>query len=127
MSHAPSAAPIAAPRLAPGRRFSLSMMMFLEYAIWGAWFVVLNIYLEKNLGFSGTQVGSIYGTMALGTIFAPLFVGQIADRYFSSEKLMGWLHLAGAVLLVAWAECAKLNLPIAVFGLEVTTFHVMYV
>jgi nucleoside transporter len=127
MSHAPTAAPLAAPRLAPGRRFSLSMMMFLEYAIWGAWFVVLNIYLEKNLGFSGTQVGSIYGTMALGTIFAPLFVGQIADRYFSSEKLMGWLHLAGAVLLVAWAECAKLNLPIAVFGLEVTTFHVMYV
>lgn len=144
MSHAPTAAPIAAPRLAPGRRFSLSMMMFLEYAIWGAWFVVLNIYLEKNLGFSGIQVGSIYGTMALGTIFAPLFVGQIADRYFSSEKLMGWLHLAGAGLLLAWAECAtvcaklmpvpppgpegvKLEPHISVFGLEVTTFHVMYV
>jgi MFS family permease len=103
MSHAPTAAPIAAPRLAPGRRFSLSMMMFLEFAVWGAWFVVLGVYLQKGLKFDGLQIGSIYGTMALGTIFAPLFIGQIADRYFSSEKLMAVLHLAGAGLLYAMA------------------------
>ncbi len=142
MSHASAASAIAVPRLAPGRRLSLSIMMFLEYAIWGAWFVVLNIYLEKKLGFTGTQVGSIYGTMALGTIFAPLFVGQIADRYFSSEKLMGWLHLVGAALLVAWAGCEKLGVPveeqgpdgsivviqtISILGLKMTTFHLMYV
>lgn len=103
MSHAPDPGVIDAPRLAPGRRFSLSMMMFLEFAVWGAWFVVLGVYLQKGLKFDGLQIGSIYGTMALGTIFAPLFIGQIADRYFASEKLMGVLHLAGAGLLYAMA------------------------
>jgi MFS family permease len=104
MSHASSAAPIAAPRLAPGRRTVLATMMFLEFAVWGAWFVVLGVYLQKGLKFDGLQIGSIYGTMALGTIFAPLFIGQIADRYFSSEKLMAVLHLAGAGLLYAMAS-----------------------
>ena len=46
--------------------------MFLQFAVWGAWFVVLGVYLEKGLGFTGTQIGSIYGTMALGGIFAPM-------------------------------------------------------
>ncbi len=98
-----STAPAPAPRLDLGRRTLLSTMMFLEFAVWGAWFVVLVLYLKKELGFSGAQIGSIYGTMALGTIFAPLFIGQIADRYFSSEKLMAVLHLAGAGLLYAMA------------------------
>ncbi len=109
MSHAPDVAVIDAPRLAAGRRFSLSMMMFLEFAVWGAWFVVLGVYLQKGLKFDGLQIGSIYGTMALGTIFAPLFIGQIADRYFSSEKLMGVLHLAGAALLYAMATVKTFN------------------
>ena len=78
-------------------------MMFLQYAIWGAWFVVVFLYLTKTRQFSGTEAASIIGTMALGTIFAPLFIGQIADRYFSSEKLMGVLHLAGAALLYLMA------------------------
>jgi nucleoside transporter len=100
---ASSTTKLAAPRLDLGRRTLLSTMMFLQFAVWGAWFVVLVLYL-KQLGFNGAQIGSIYGTMALGTIFAPLFVGQIADRYFSSEKLMGFLHLAGAALLYAMAN-----------------------
>ncbi len=104
MSNAPSA-PAAAPRLDLGRRTLLSTMMFLEFAVWGAWFVVLVLYLKKELGFNGAQIGSIYGTMALGTIFAPLFIGQIADRYFSSEKLMGVLHLVGAPLAVLDGDC----------------------
>jgi nucleoside transporter len=95
---------LAAPRLDLGRRTLLSTMMFLQFAVWGAWFVVLGVYLDKGLKFEGWQIGSIYGTMALGTIFAPLFIGQIADRYFSSEKLMGILHLGGAGLLYAMAE-----------------------
>ena len=59
-------------------RFKLSLMMFLQFAVWGSWFVVLGLYMEKGLGFTGAQRGWIYGTMALGTIFAPLFIGQIA-------------------------------------------------
>src|SRR5712692_2623419 len=79
-------------------RLPLSVMNFLEFAIWGAWFVVLGQYLNA-LNFSGKQIGSIYATMSLGSIVSPLFIGAIADRYFNSELLMAVLHLAGAVLL----------------------------
>src|SRR5437763_3541637 len=78
-------------------RLNLSVMMFLQFAVWGAWFSVLGNRLTA-MGLGGS-IGSIFGTMALGTIFAPLFVGQVADRYFSSEKLMALLHLAGAGFL----------------------------
>jgi MFS family permease len=83
-------------------RLPLSVMNFLEFAIWGAWFVVLGQYLNA-LKFSGKQIGSIYATMSLGAIFSPIFIGAVADRYFASEYLMAILHLAGAVLLFAMA------------------------
>jgi nucleoside transporter len=94
----------AAPPLGMGLRLNLSVMMLLQFAVWGSWFVVLGVYLEKGLGFSAEWIGAIYGTMALGTIFAPMFIGQIADRYFASEKLMAALHLAGAALLFLMAQ-----------------------
>jgi nucleoside transporter len=87
-----------------GLRLNLSSMMFLQFAVWGAWFVVLGVYLEHGLHFSGQQIGNIYGTMALGGILAPMLIGQLADRYFSSEKLMGLLHLGGAGLLYWMAQ-----------------------
>jgi nucleoside transporter len=93
-----------APPLNMRIRLSLSVMMFLQFAVWGAWFVVLGVYLANGLHFDGAWIGHIYGTMALATIFTPLIVGQIADRYFASEKLMGLLHLAGAALLYAMAR-----------------------
>lgn len=86
-----------APPLAAGTRVQLSVMMFLQFAVWGAWFTVFGNRLAV-LGL-GEYIGSMYGTMALGSIFAPMLVGQIVDRYFASEKLMGVLHLAGAGLL----------------------------
>jgi nucleoside transporter len=86
-----------APPLEMGPRLNLSVMMFLEFAVWGAWFSVLGNRLTA-MGLSD-WIGRIFGTMALGTIVAPLFIGQIADRYFSSEKLMAILHLIGAGLL----------------------------
>ena len=76
-----------APSMSMGLRLNLSVMMFLQFAVWGAWFSVLGNYLGA-LKFSPGDIGLIYGTMALGTIFAPLFVGQIADRYFPSQILM---------------------------------------
>jgi nucleoside transporter len=81
-----------------GLRVNLSAMMFLQFAVWGAWFVVLGNYIGA-MGFSATDIGSIYATMSLGAILSPIFVGQIADRYFSSEKLMAVLHIGGAALL----------------------------
>jgi nucleoside transporter len=92
-----------APPVPMGLRANLSVMMFLQFAVWGAWFVVLGNYLTA-LGFSGTDIGSIYATMSLGAIISPMFIGQIADRYFSSERLMAVLHLGGAALLYWMAQ-----------------------
>ena len=80
----------------------LGIMMFLQYAIWGAWAPVLSAYLQNNLGFNGAQVGMIYSLLPLATIIAPFIGGQIADRYFASEKLIGGLQLVGGGLLI-WA------------------------
>ncbi len=100
-----------APPVPLGLRLNLSIMMFLQFAVWGAWFVVLGNYLgEGGLNFSKTQVGDIYSTMPLGAIFSLLFIGQIADRYFSSERLMAVLHLAGAGLLY-WMAQTREPLP----------------
>ena len=59
----------------------LGIMMFLQYAIWGAWYAVLSAYLESDLGFSGVQVGAIYSLFPLAMIIAPFIGGQLADRY----------------------------------------------
>jgi nucleoside transporter len=104
MSAAPPVS-MSAPPLNPAVRVQLSVMMFLQFAVWGAWFVTFGNRLTA-VGL-GDYVGSMYGTMALGTIFAPLVVGQIADRYFSSERLMGVLHLLGAGLLYLMADFAS--------------------
>jgi len=81
-------------------RIRLGIMMFLQYAIWGAWAPVLSEYLLNDLGFSGIQVGVIYSLLPLATIIAPFIGGQIADRYFSSEKFIAFLQLTGGVLLI---------------------------
>lgn len=77
----------------------LAVMMFLQFALWGSWFVTMGTYLEKGLGFSGLQVGAAYSTMNWGAILAPIIAGAIADRFFQAQKVMGVLHLAGAALL----------------------------
>ncbi len=64
----------------------LSIMMFLQYAIWGAWAPVLSAYLDKGLQFSGIQIGVIYALLPLATILAPALGGQIADRWLPSES-----------------------------------------
>jgi nucleoside transporter len=74
-------------------------MMFLEFFIWGAWFVTLGTYLLHNLKATGTQVGVAFLTQSIGAIVAPFIIGLIADRFFSAQKILGVLHLLGAVLL----------------------------
>src|SRR5579864_3566978 len=80
-------------------RAPLSVMMFLNYVIWGAWYVTLSTYLTSTLHFTGTQAGAVFGTTALASMISPFFVGLIADRFFSTERVLAALHLIGAVLL----------------------------
>jgi nucleoside transporter len=85
--------------LSPSVRVRLSAMMFLEFFVWGAWFVTLGTYLGQGLAFDGVQVAAAYSTMPWGTIVAPFLVGMIADRFFAAEKVLGAMHLLGAGLL----------------------------
>ena len=82
----------------------LGIMMFLQYAIWGAWAPVLSAYLLDDLGFTGFQAGFIYALLPLATILSPFIGGQLADRYVSSEKLIAFLQLTGGVLLIVAAR-----------------------
>jgi nucleoside transporter len=83
-----------------GGKFQLSAMMFLQYAIWGAWAPVLSAYLQGDLGFSGTEAGVIYSLLPLATIIAPFIGGQLADRYFAAERVIALLQLLGGGLLI---------------------------
>lgn len=80
-------------------KIQLSAMMFLQFFIWGAWFVTLGTFLGNNMHASGGQIGAAFGTQSWGAIIAPFIVGMIADRYFNAEKILGFLHLIGAGLM----------------------------
>ena len=81
-------------------RIRLGTMMFLEYFIWGAWYVTLATWLTKSVHFSGQQIGLAAGTTAVGAMIAPFFVGLIADQFFATQRVLAVLHLAGAILLL---------------------------
>jgi nucleoside transporter len=97
-----------APPLAMGLRLNLSLMMFLEFAVWGAWYGNFVPYLEGR-GFSKLEAGALFGNFALGAVFTSLFAGYIADRFVASERMMAVLHLVGAGLLYWMAQIQNPN------------------
>ncbi len=74
-------------------------MMFLEFFIWGGWFVTMGTFLSQSFNATGLQLANAYETQSIGAIIAPFIIGLIADRYFSAQKILGFLHLIGAFLL----------------------------
>ena len=88
-------------------KFQLSFMMFLEFFIWGGWFVTLGTFLGNNLNASGAETGMAFSTQSWGAIIAPFFIGLIADRYFNAEKILGVLHLIGAVLMYFMSQASS--------------------
>lgn len=77
----------------------LATMMFLEYFIWGAWYVTMGTYMTERLHATGVEIGAAYSALAIATMISPFFVGLVADKFFAAQKIMGVLHLIGAVLL----------------------------
>lgn len=85
-------------------QFQLSLMMFLEFFIWGGWFVTLGAFLGNNLSATGAETAMAYSTQSWGAIIAPFIIGLIADRYFNAEKILGVLHIIGAVLMYQMSQ-----------------------
>ncbi|MEE3244516.1 MAG: MFS transporter, partial [Bacteroidota bacterium] len=85
-------------------RFQLSLMMFLEFFIWGGWFVTLGTFLGNNLEASGAQSAMAFSTQSWGAIIAPFIIGLIADKFFNAERILGVLHLVGAFLMYQMSQ-----------------------
>jgi nucleoside transporter len=80
-------------------KIRLCVMMFLQYVIWGAWYVTITTYLTQTLGFSGAQAGWVFSTVSIASLVSPFFVGLVADRFFATERVMAFLYIISAVLV----------------------------
>jgi nucleoside transporter len=103
-------------------RVKLSLMMFLEFFIWGAWFVTLGPFLGNTLHATGAQTGAVFSTQSWGAIIAPFIIGLIADRYFNAERILGILHILGAILMYQMYKATD----VSVFYPYVLGYMVLY-
>lgn len=103
-------------------RIKLSFMMFLEFFIWGAWFVTLGTFLSQNLNATGLEMANVFSTQSWGAIIAPFIIGLIADKYFNAERILGVLHLIGALLMYQMYNAPN----VGVFYPYVLAYMVLY-
>ncbi len=87
----------------------LSVLLLLQFMIWGSWYVTTGTYLLQTLHFSGREVGLVYGAMSVAAFISPLFVGFITDKYFSASKVLAFLHIGGSMCLVAMYSFTDFN------------------
>ncbi len=106
----------------PLMRVRLSAMMFLNFFIWGAWYVTVGTYMKEGLGFNGVQIGSVYATNAIAAILSPFFVGMFADRFFPTQRMLGVLHLLGAGCMFL----ATLATDFSMFYLCILAYNLMF-
>ena len=85
--------------MTPSVRVKLSVLMFLQYFVWGAWYVTMGTWLGSTMKYSGEQIGLAFGTTALAAMISPFFVGMVADRLMATEKILAALHIVGGVVL----------------------------
>jgi nucleoside transporter len=105
-----------------GIKVRLSIMMFLQFFIWGGWFVTLGTFLGNNINATDGQIAQAFSTQSWGAIIAPFIIGLIADRYFNAERILGVLHLGGAVLMYLMANTTEFT----VFYPYVLGYMIMY-
>lgn len=86
-----------------GIKNRLTIMNFLQFFVWGAWLISIGGYLGGTLGFSGAEIGAVFSTLGIASLFMPAIIGIIADKWINAEKLLGICHLIGAILLF-WAS-----------------------
>jgi nucleoside transporter len=103
-------------------RIQLSAMMFMEFFIWGGWFVTLGTFLSNNLSATGSQTASVFSTQSWGAIIAPFIIGLIADKYINAEKILGTLHIIGSILMYQMYSADN----IAVFYPYVLIYMILY-
>lgn len=85
-------------------KIRLTALSFMQFFVWGSWLISLGGYMGANLGFSGLQIGSVYATMGIASVFMPGLLGIIADRWVNAERVLGIAHILGAVALIAVAN-----------------------
>lgn len=105
-----------------GIKMQLSIMMFLQFFIWGGWFVTLGTFLGNNINATDGQIAQAFSTQSWGAIIAPFIIGLIADRYFNAERILGVLHLVGALLMYLMANTTEFS----VFYPYVLGYMIMY-
>jgi nucleoside transporter len=108
-------------------RFQLSVMMFVQFFVWGAWYVTAPNYLG-TIGFTAEDFGWTYAVGPIAGIISPFFVGMIADRFFPAQRVLGVMHILGALIMIFATTLMRAQAPspdtinLALFGYTLTFY-----